>query len=240
MKILYSIVLLAVAYCNVAVAQSGKIFEIVRNDHAKRKSAKDFKSVTSNFFEDEHYVVRKTCSGEWGGSIFFKNKVTGKEYVCSATCPVVVNKIDGKYIVTNTLAHLSGFSEVIQIDMPDSMQVYEPLLPQKKNGQIMQSPGNAESRSIKGRKQLLAANRVLIMTSFPYEGQLYHITTDFQKTYVSKIEDDKLVHLDLVSDGSIWTYDPSVIKTKDDHYIVFFNNKKAVGYLDIFGNKIGL
>ena len=36
---------------------------------------KDQKEV---FFEDSSYIVRRTCMGEWGGSVWFKNKKTGK------------------------------------------------------------------------------------------------------------------------------------------------------------------
>lgn len=60
-------------------------------------------------------LVSKSCRGEFGGTIKFKSKKTGIEYCCASTCPVVVNKVSGKYIVTNTLAHMRGFSELIEI-----------------------------------------------------------------------------------------------------------------------------
>lgn len=230
MKLPYLIIFLSVTYFNVS-AQSEELFKVQQttiHDNSQKKSRRDFKRINSNFFEDENYVVRKTCRGEFGGSVFFKNKKTGTEYSCNATCPVVVNKIDGKYIVTNTLAHLIGVSEVIQIDNPDSMLVF------KRNG------GDNESGSTKGSRQLLDTTKILILISFPYAGELYHITTDFEKTYVSKIENKKLINLGLVSNESIWTYNPEVIQTIENHYIVFFRNETIKGYLDIFDNQIGL
>ena len=40
------------------------------------------------FYEDENYKVRETCSGEWGGTIYFKDKKTNLETAASATCVI--------------------------------------------------------------------------------------------------------------------------------------------------------
>jgi hypothetical protein len=240
MKLLYLIILLSVGYFN-ASAQSEELFKVQQTTISDSSQTKDFKRTNSNFFEDENYVVRKTCSGEWGGSIIFKNKKTGTEYSCNATCPVVVNKIDGKYIVTNTLAHLIGSSGIIQIDNPDSMEVFKRFEPKwKKRGIIKRYVGDDKSRSAKGSKQILDTLRIMILASFPYEGELYHITTDFEKTYVSKVENKRLINLGLVCNESIWTYNPEVIRTIENHYVVYFSNETIKGYLDIFENQIGL
>ena len=231
------------SYLN-SFGQTKKLFaikEVIISDSSQKKTAIDFKKETSNFFEDENYTVSKTCSGEWGGSIKFKSKKTGIVYSCSATCPVVVNKVDGKYIVTNTLAHLSGFSEVIEIDNPDSLSIFKLPVPRKKKGEIiMRYVGDDESKSTKGSKKLVDSIGLLILTSFPYDGQLFHIVTDFRKTFVAKIQNKKFVTINLLSNESIWTYNPEVIKTHNNHYIAFFNNEKVNGYLDIYDNEINL
>lgn len=51
----------------------------------------------SIFYEDEQYLVTRSCSGEWGGTVKFKNKKTGIEYSCEVTCPVSVNKLGNGY-----------------------------------------------------------------------------------------------------------------------------------------------
>lgn len=85
--------------------QTFDIETILITDSTQFKEPSDFTRYDSVFFQDENYYARRACSGEWGGSIWFKNKRTGIEYSCSATCPVIINKIGEKYIVTNTLAH---------------------------------------------------------------------------------------------------------------------------------------
>ena len=80
----------------------------------------------------------------------------------------------------------------------------------------------------------------MILASFPYKGELYHITTDFKKTCISAIENKKLINIGLVCNESIWTYSPEVIHTIEDHYIIFFSNETVKGYLDIFDDQIKL
>ncbi len=202
-------------------------------------SESNIKVNPNNIFEDSLYIVSKTCSGEWGGTIKFKNKKTGIEYSASSTCPVVVNKLNGKYYITNTLAHLSGFSEILEISNPDSMTVFELPKPRSKKGKtIVRYVGDDESKSTNGTKQLVDSIGILTLASFPYNGQLYHIVTDFKKTFLTKIENNRFVTLDTISDKSIWTYDPEVFVKDDGHLIVLFKNQEVEGVLDIYENQI--
>jgi hypothetical protein len=224
--------------------QSNKLFEInehLVSDSTKIKTINDFTFQDTTFFEDDKYVVRKTCSGEWGGSVWFKNKTTGIEYSCSASCPVVINKIDGNYIVSATLAHLSGSSEIIEIENPDSLDIFIMPKPSAKKGKIIyRYVGDDESRSTKGTTMLLDSIGIQTLASFPYNGQLYHVITDFDKTFLTQVENGRFVTLDTISNASIWTYEPEVIKSTNGHFVVFFNNHKTRGYLDIHGKSIDI
>ena len=237
-------IILTFLICSNSLGQTKKIFDInetLIKDSTQFKTVQNFKKQDSAFYEDENYVVRKSCSGEWGGTIWFKNKNTGIEYSCEATCPVVVNKTEGKYIVTSTLAHMSGFSTVIEINTPDSLAIFKLPEPRNKKGKTkLYYIGDNESNSKKGTKQLVDTMGVLILATFNYKGELFHIVTDFEKTFVEKIENKKFVIIDTISNQSIWTYDPEVIKTSDNHSIVFFKNDEVNGFLDIFDNKINL
>jgi hypothetical protein len=227
------------AFCQQDAGGANKEFYIrdsIVTHYSHKKNEKDLMRKDSNFYKDSEYAVSKTCSGEWGGTIKFENIHTGKIYVCEAQCAVVVNKINGKYIVTNTLAHLSGFSNVIEIDNPSSLKAFH--YREKKDTQRVVFAGFDESISTIGSKTLLDTIGVLTLASFPYNGNLYHIITDFKKTFLATIQNEKYVTTDTISNASIWTYDPEVIRTTDNHYVVFFTNEEANGYLDIIGNKI--
>ena len=240
MKVIYLIYLSLFSICT-SYAQENifRIKEVV-DTTMERKFPKDFEKAYPAFFEDDDYIVSRTCSGEWGGTIKFKSKKTGIEYCCSSTCPVVVNKLFGKYIVTNTLAHLRGFSEVIEIENPSSMSVFKISEPRKVKGKRVRFVGDDESRSVAGTRKLADSVGVLTLASFPYNGQLFHIITDFDKTFLTKIQNGKFVTIDTISNTRIWTYNPEVIKTRDGRYIVFFENQKVKGYLEVLGNQITL
>ena len=215
------------------------IKEIIGQNKLSEYNVQDIKINPNNIFEDSLYVVSKTCSGEWGGTIKFKNKKTGVEYSAASTCPIVVNKFNGKYYITNTLAHLSGFSEILEISNPDSMSIFKLPKPRAKKGKtIVRYVGDNETKSTKGTRQLVDSIGVLTLSSFPYDGQLYYIVTDFKKTYLTKIENHKFVTIDTISNKSIWTYDPEVFIKDNGHRITVFKNQEVKGVLDIYKNQI--
>jgi hypothetical protein len=145
------------------------VFELKREDISEDYRAKieALRQKRGYFFEDDNYVADKTCSGEWGGTIKFRKKSTGEVRVCSATCPIVVNKINGKYVVTNSLAHLFGSTEILEIATPDSLSILPSTKPgAKKNGKVIRYVGDDESRSKKGTVQMLDSVGVLALGSF--------------------------------------------------------------------------
>lgn len=192
-----------------------------------------------NIFEDSLYIVSKTCSGEWGGTIKFKNKKTGVEYATASTCPVVVNKLNRKYYTTNTLAHLIGFTQILEVSNPDSMSVYKlPKSRSKKGKTTIIYIGDDESKSTKETKPLVDSLGVLTLASFAFEGQLYHVVTDHNMTFLSKIENSRLVTIDTISAKSLWTFEPFVFKDENGHLMVALKNQQVEGILDIFENQI--
>jgi hypothetical protein len=250
------------------IGQNNVSFEIEAlfiKDPSDFKRITDFEKLDSAFFQDENYYVRRTCSGEFGGSIWFRNKKTEIEYSCSATCPVTVNKIDNNYIVTTSLSHFRGFSSVFLIENPDSMDIFQ----EPENKRVVNkcglkkwristtgfrkvyygfTGGDLESKSIKGRRSLVDTIGVNILFSFPYNDQLYHIVSDFNTLYLSKLERNVLLTVDTifkglhnltkVIDGSRHHYNTSGFVTKDNSYVVLFENSGLVGYIEIKDNKI--
>lgn len=219
--------------------QAISLFQVVDTllSDKERNRIEKLRKLRKTFYEDDEYLVSKTCSGEWGGTVKFKNKKTGIEYSCSATCPVAVNKINGEYFVTNSLAHLSGSTEILKITRPDSMDIFRMPPPRKKKrNKIFRYVGDNESKSTKGTKVLLDSVGVLTLGSFEFEGTLFQVVTDFKKTYIAKIENKKFIMVEFICEGRTWTYDNDMIKTDDGHTIITIQG----GYLEIFDNKVRL
>ncbi|WP_107040413.1 hypothetical protein [Brumimicrobium mesophilum] len=193
----------------------------------------------SIFYEDTLYSVRKTCSGEWGGSIWFKNKRTGIEYSCAATCPVVVNNVNGKYYVTATLAHMVGSSEIIEINDPDSMEIFKMPKPrQKKRKQKIYNVGDNESRSRLGTTLLVDSIGVLTLGSFTHRNQLLHIVSDYDHTYLCKIEESRFITIDTICIGRLPIYRSEINETENNTLVILFNSNDTKGYLEIKNSKI--
>lgn len=252
------------------IGQSTVQFEIEErfiSDSSDFKSATDFDKLDTAFFQDENYYVRRTCYGEFGGSIWFRNKKTGIEYSCAATCPVIVNKIDNKYIVTTSLSHFQGFSSVFEIENPDSMDVLqkpemERVVSKRGWGKRRwykwrfrklyygYHAGGLESKSIKGTNLLVDTIGATILLSFPYMEHIYYLVSDSKTLYISQLENDILTTIDTIyvgldnfckeGGGIRYGYSTRGFETKDNHYVVLFENSGLVGFLDIHENKIKL
>lgn len=199
-----------------------------------RTNIKAWKKSKPTFYEDEKYIVSKTCSGEWGGTIKFKNKKTGIEYACQATCPVSVNKIDDKYYVSSSLAHMRGSCEVLEISQPDSMEMFRINPPREIDGKKVKYVGDDESTSLRGTKKLIRVYGKRILGSFFFDGQLFHVVSDHKETHLATVENEKFKSVKLITNEDFFTYDNEIIKTESGHLIIPIAN----GYLDIFENQI--
>lgn len=221
----------------ITVGQTADLFQVsngIITDSLKIK-IETWKKNKPTFYEDNDYLVTKTCSGEWGGTVKFKNKKTGIEYACSATCPVSINKIADKYYVTNSLGHLSGSCEVLEISQPDSMEIYKVSPPRKKKGKtLIKYAGDDESKSTKGTKKLVRNYGMLIMGSFLFNGDFFHVVSDDKETYIATIENGQLKSVKFITNADVFTYDTEIIKTEDGHLLIPISG----GYIDIFKNNV--
>jgi hypothetical protein len=253
-------------------AQSSAKFEIEEifiSDSLDFKTTTDFTKLDTVFFQDDDYTVRTTCYGEFGGSVWFRNKKSGIEYSCNATCPVSINKIDKKYLITTSLCHFQCGSQIFEITSPDSMNIFQK--PETKavinklgwhkrrwyKGGFRKlyyanSISDMESKSKKGTTLIFDTLGVKILLSFPYEQNIYHIVSDGKYIYLSSLENRNLNTIDTIFTGlqNFYKYEnengtkirisysTNSFETKDNHYVVLFENSGLLGYLDIYKNKI--
>lgn len=219
--------------------QESSIFEI-ETDYVDKNVVEELKQLNFEdpglLYKDEKYEVWKSCSGEWGGTVYFKNKQTGIIHYAIATCPVSINKIDGKYYVSNSLSHMIGFSDILEIDDPEKMEmtnkipIYHPDIITKEY----------EAKSHLGTKTLLDSNGISIATSFVYDKKLYSIISnrDASKTTISELKNNKF-HTIAKLPEKLFYSEPIIVKKSEHHQKLYFQNPKS-GTLEITGNKIKL
>lgn len=187
-------------------------------------------------YKDEKYEVWKSCSGEWGGTIYFKNRKSSLIYYAIATCPVSVNKINGKYYISNSLDHLWGNSYILEISNPESMKLTEKI-PLNLPGIITRQ---YEAQSDQGTKKLVDYSGVIITASFVYNQKLYSVLSshDGKETTISELKDKKFETI-LKLPEKLFYSEPIIVKKADNNLSLYFQNPKS-GILHIQDNEIEL
>lgn len=147
--------------------------------------------------EKEPFSIRHCCIGEFGGAIFFKDNATGRVYSCPATCVAAINEVAGKYYVTSMLPHLEGFSEILSIE--DPKKLYELKADSLKNSCnwwtqfVNHKDGFVGMKKLKiGTEELLDTIGLLTVASFEREGELYHLCSDQNRSFLGKLVHGKM------------------------------------------------
>ena len=129
-------------------------------------------------FQDSIYNIYKDCNGEFGGTIYFENRKSGKVYETYSSCPTVVNKIGETYFVTNA----EDFGSILEISNPLELH------PSKLDFERKQG-----SKFSNGYKILLETDYDTgLSTSFVLDKKLLTIYSDKKSTYVGEIVNGKL------------------------------------------------
>lgn len=188
---------------------------------------------TKPFFEDSKFLISEHCSGEWGGSLYFTDKKSKIIYECSSTCPLIINKLDGSYFITSMLAHMSGYWNVMEIKNPYELIKFAP-----REKKVISYVGDDESKSEKGTTTIIEKYNQLALLSFVYNDRLFHIFSDYKKTFIGEIINGDLISIQILSEEPFYSYDHKIIKREENHYLVLFEDSDTKGYLEILNNNI--
>tara|TARA_R110002051_G_C8680517_1_gene491711 strand:+ start:132 stop:1139 length:1008 start_codon:yes stop_codon:yes gene_type:complete len=142
-------------------------------------------------FKDDDYEIFESCYGEWGGLAFFKNKKDGIKYETSSTCPIIVNKINEEYFITNYMRHSYGFTSVIKISNPRKLKVTDT----NKDSLSININNSLKEHSYKGAKVLLDTIDFKIDESFVVKDKLKHIYMNNTGTYIGETNRGKMKEL---------------------------------------------
>jgi len=210
-------------------------------DTVKSKWVK-IKEVDDRVFEDEKYYVTFLDFGEWGSTIWFKDKKTGIEYEAYAAIPVI-NKLDDHYYIT------SGKS-VVRIDDPQKMHKAEPsyYYEKVKKKKFYHNGSNSEL----GTETLFSDTtrfdfdpKFYVATSFICENKLYHLCVDHNNVSIDTLDNGVMKPLQTIrGDFSIggWFYSYRSKIQKDNSQLLMFESKKddLFGFIELNGKKISI
>ncbi|MGX5819822.1 hypothetical protein ACWKWU_16615 [Chitinophaga lutea] len=149
--------------------------------------------------EDARYTVYASCSGEWGGSVYFADKRTGTVHAASATCPQAVFTTDSGYLVLATLSHMMGSFEVILIANPRALKPYSS--PPKRENRVAYV-GENETHSRQGITRIAQFQGVVLIGAWLSGGKLTYIVDQQNGVFLCRLQDGQFTRLQqLLDDG---------------------------------------
>ena len=165
-------------------------------DEEKDEFIKQAAYIKVPVYEDNSYQVTGECRGEFGSTTYFKSKTTGRTYSVSSGCPVVINKLDDKYL----------------IDQTDLVKITDTA--KKGNGLRDVIPVQSESFFSTGG----FFSHFYIATSFLANGNLYHIyNTNNSELKLLANKEQLAVTKDTVKIGTIIGGKFNTVYTLQDH-----------------------
>lgn len=189
-------------------------------------------------FNDDEFIVFSDCFGEWGGTVYFYEKATGKTYFTESTCANSVTKTDDGYQVLAHLGHMSGSSEIKVIPNPRKLtQVKSRKINKTINGEALGYTDKSNAFTTK-----LDLYDLQIFSRFTLNHEEFFIVNVLDLTFVAKIENNeiKIVHPLFFND--LYTHNPITTQYGEytlvnlDHYGTGLYREISV--LIIHSNKI--
>ncbi|QQV04328.1 hypothetical protein [Chryseobacterium sp. FDAARGOS 1104] len=143
------------------------------------------------FYKDENYEVYSLDFGEWGGTTWFKNLKTKKQYEFSGSSPII-NKLDNSYYVTLG-------KKILKIRDPQKMELSKE--PYDYNKAVLEENYfRTGSNSLKGTETIYEYKnddyfnpKFSFSTSFISNDKLFSIYKENNSTKIGNIENNNLI-----------------------------------------------
>jgi hypothetical protein len=137
-------------------------------------------------FEDDTYIAFCDCQGEFGGSVYFYNKLNNLIYYAKAVCANSILKKGTHYFV---LSHLSGQSTLKEIFNPNNLPKIE-----LENAQNFWREGYSNTTTL--TKIHFDFRYISVLSSFIYKKKTIYLINWFEETFLAELENNvfKLIH----------------------------------------------
>ena len=171
-------------------------------------------------FEDNNYISFCDCHGEWGGTVYFYNKFTGKIYFTEATCANSILKKD-EYLVLSHLGHMMGSSDLKSIRFPDNLSTTDIAKINKTyEGQALGYTDNSKEYKI-----VFDYWGIQFFSSFVCQEKTVYMVYWHDRTFLAEIENNIIKIINPLFNSELYTHDPITTMYND---IVLMN-------LDFYG-----
>lgn len=189
-------------------------------------------------FEDKDFIVYGDCHGEWGGTVYFYEKLTKKTYFTESTCANSVIKSKNGYEVLAHLGHGGGSSEIKIINDPRKLTLAKTT--EIKTTVKGEALGYIDKSNAFEKK--LDFYGVQIFSSFIWENKELFIVNLSDLTFLAEIKNNEIEIVHPLFFSDLYTHDPITSQYKEytlmnlDHYGTGL--EREISVLIIKGNKI--
>jgi hypothetical protein len=207
---------------NNLIAQSGNQTLVLNADFKWQILGRINPLITQpKLFEDDKYIVFGVCHGEWGGTVYFFNKISQQTYFTKATCANTVTKINGKYLVLSELGHMDGSTTLKEIENPDKLT----LTDKKKINKPFRGQALGYADSSKQAKTVFDFYGIQFFGSFPFDDKDLYIVNWRQRTFLADITDSTISIVNPLFNDDLYTHQP----------VTTLYDKRALINLDFYG-----
>ncbi|MBK8443719.1 MAG: hypothetical protein IPL35_10050 [Sphingobacteriales bacterium] len=191
--------------------------------------SQDTIAVGELYYSDDQFLVYGYCQGEFGGALMFQARESKDSiYYLECTCPVMIDKRDDGYYITESLAHIDGFGKVQCLKYPKELvNVHIDSL--RTEWKVKKYPDLTEHEIW---KKLENQGTVLIDTIgltfsmfFPYDNENYLIFSDYQNTYLGLLTTNSLKTVDTLLNLPTWTYNDALNDKINGYYHYNFRRR---------------
>lgn len=155
-------------------------------------------------FDDNEFVIYGDCHGEWGGTVYFFEKATGKTFFTESTCPATVTKSKEGYEVLSNLGHMSGSCEIKNIADPRLLSLANPADINKTiKGQALGYTDKSNACTIK-----LDLYGVQLFSSFNYKNRKLYIVNLDELTFIAEINHNNIEIVHPLFFNDLYTHNP--------------------------------
>ncbi|HEY9083790.1 MAG TPA: hypothetical protein VIN73_10680 [Vicingaceae bacterium] len=186
------------------------------------------------YYSDDQFLVYGYCMGEFGGALMFQDKDSRDSiYYLECTCPVMIDKRNDGYYITESLAHGSGFGKVQFFKSPKEL-VNIHLDSLKTEWKVKKYPDLTEHEiwnKLENQGTILIDTIGLTFSMFfPYNYENYLIFSDYQNTYLGLLTTDSLKTIDTLINLPTWRYNSPLNDKVNGYY--HYNFRRRSGYSD--------
>jgi len=189
-------------------------------------------------FEDDEFIVYRDCHGEFGGTVYFYEKLTTKTFFTESTCANSVIKSKNGYEVLAKLGHGNGFSEIKMINDPRKLT----LAKETEINTTVKGAALGYTDKSNAFEKKLDFYGVQIFSSFIWKNKELFIVHLADLTFIAEIKNNKIEIVNPLFFSDLYTHCPITSKYGEytlmnlDHYGTGL--EREISVLIIKGNKI--